>query len=302
MTFQVFGDLPFTTAMARAAGIDGARLSRAVAEQELARLLLGVYIRNDVERTPQLLARAASLVVGAGSVICDRTAAWIHGVECFDFQELDGVPPVESYVLRGRRATDRPQCGGGTRDLQPRDWMDIGGVRVTTPVRTALDLGCKLPRRKALAAMDALMRIHGFTRAELVAELPRYFRRRGSVQLRQLVPLVDGRSESTGESWSRLEISDRSLPAPVPQHWVHVAGVPTYRLDLAYAHARIAIEYDGEEFHTLPEDREADERRRAWLREHGWIVIVLTKDSFTEDAIIGWIGELRRALAVRQAA
>ena len=180
--------------------------------------------------------------------------------------------------------------------------MEIGGVRVTTPVRTALDLGCRLSRRQALAAMDALMRIHGFTHADLARELPRYFRRRGSVQLRELVPLVDGRSESGGESWTRLEISDRSLPKPVPQHWIHVGGRPTYRLDLAYPHARIAIEYDGEEFHSRPEDRAADERRRAWLRDHGWIVIVLTKDSFTEEAIIEWIGELRRTLALRQAA
>jgi hypothetical protein len=179
--------------------------------------------------------------------------------------------------------------------------VEIGGIRVTTPRRTALDLGCKLSRRDALAVMDALVRLHGISRADLVRELPRYFRRRGSVQLRQLVPLVDGRSESTGESWTRLEIHDRSLPVPVPQHWVHVAGVPTYRLDLAYPHARIAVEYDGEEFHSRPEDRLADEERRAWLREHGWVVIVLTKDSFTEEAIIGWIGELRRALALRHA-
>jgi len=302
MTFETFGNEPFSTGMARAAGIDGDRLTRAVAERDVVRLLVGVYICSDVELTTMVLARAASLVVGASSVMCDRTAAWIHGVECFDLQELDGVPPVESYVLRGRRATSRPQCGGGTRDLRPQDWMDIGGVRVTTPVRTTLDLGCKLPRRKALAAMDGLMRLHGFSHADLVRELPRYFRRRGSVQLRELVPLVDGRSESTGESWARLEITDRSLPKPVPQHWVCIDGVPTYRLDLAYPHARIAIEYDGQEFHSRPEDRAADERRRGWLRDHGWIVIVLTKDSFTDEAIIQWIGELRRALAVRQAA
>ena len=104
------------------------------------------------------------------------------------------------------------------------------------------------------------MREHGFTVADLLRELRRYVRRRGVIQLRQLVPLVDGRAESSGESWTRIEIVDRGLPTPVPQHWVHVDGVPTYRLDLAYPHARVAIEYDGQEFHTSPADRERDAR------------------------------------------
>ena len=39
----------------------------------------------------------------------------------------------------------------------------------------------------------------------------------------------------------------------------------------------IAVEYDGEEHHTSPEDRRHDAERRAWLRSQGWIVIVVTK-------------------------
>jgi hypothetical protein len=174
----------------------------------------------------------------------------------------------------------------------------VCGVRVTTPARTAVDLACKLPRREAMAALDSLARAYGLTRPELQRLLVRYFRRRGVIQARQLVPLVNGRSESAGESWSRLEIIDRGLPAPQAQHWVCVAGVPTYRLDLAYPRARVAIEYDGEEFHSSPEARARDDRRRRWLREHGWTVIVLTKESFTPEAADAWIRELRTALGL----
>ena len=35
------------------------------------------------------------------------------------------------------------------------------------------------------------------------------------------------------------------------------------------------------------------------LREHGWTVIVVTKESFTDEAIRAWIGELRVALGLR---
>jgi len=76
-----------------------------------------------------------------------------------------------------------------------------------------------------------------------------------------------------------------------------VEGVPIFRLDLAYPRARIAIEYDGEEFHSSPEDKQADSERRASLEGHGWVVIVLDKNSFTDEALDAWINDVRRALA-----
>jgi hypothetical protein len=297
---------PFTTREAAAWGIRSRQLSRAVSERRLVRLLTGVYVRWDVEVTPFIRAQAAGRVISNHAVLCDRTAAWVWGVDAHDFRELDFAPRLESFVLRGHDPTDRPEVDGGTRDLWPCDWVEIGGVRVTTPVRTAADLGCKLSRRGALAAMDALMRAHGFTTADLQSLLPRYFRRRGVVQLRQLVPLADGRAESSGESWTRLEIIDNLLPAPEPQHWVRVDGVPTFRIDLAYPHARIAVEYDGQEYHTSEEGRARDRRRRTWLESHGWVVIVVDKDSFGPEAAAAWIAELRlqlqRARAWRQSA
>ena len=56
---------------------------------------------------------------------------------------------------------------GRSRDLRQDDIVEIAGVRVTSPLRTAADLLCLLPRREALAAADALMRIHGFTVRDL---------------------------------------------------------------------------------------------------------------------------------------
>ena len=301
MTEDSLPDHPFTWRHAKRSRISRARLRAALRERRVVRLLLGVYIRADVELTVEVRARAASLVISPHAVVCDRTAAWIWGVECHEFRELDGLPPLETYVLRGHNPPERAEISGGSRDLMPCDWVDLHGVKVTTPLRTALDLGCKLRRREALAAMDSLMRAHVFTHADLRGVLPRYFRRRGVIQLRELVPLVDGRAESPGESWTRLEIIDHGLLAPEPQWWVVIEGVPTYRLDLAYPHARIAVEYDGEEFHSSEEAKERDQARRRWLRENGWTVIVVDKRSFTDEALTAWLGELSAHLrAARQ--
>lgn len=291
---------PFTTATAAKLGYTRRDLQNAVAQGRLRRLLRGVYVRVEVPDSTALRARAAQSVTNPSSVLCDRTAAWIHGIDVLRYAELDTIPPIETSVLRGKPPTRRRECRGGTRDLRPEDWQLIDGVRVTTPLRTALDLACKLSRREAMAALDAFSKEFAEVNAAALAILlTRYFRRRGVVQARALVQLVNPASESAGESWTRLAIHDAGLPAPRLQHWVCIDGIPTYRLDLAYPHARVAVEYDGEEYHSDPEQREADARRRQWLREQGWSVIIVTKESFTRDALHGWLLDLRKALAMR---
>ena len=291
---------PFTAAQARALGIDRWRLDEAVAEGAVVRPMRGVYLRADVESTPVVRALAARLVTSETSVVCDRTAAWVWGVDCHRFAELDGTPPLESCVLRGHQATERPEVDGITRDLLPDDWVEVGGVRVTTPLRTAADLGCRLWAPHALGAMDALARAHGFTQADLRKLLRRYRRRRGVVQLRTLVAMLDPRAESQSESWVRWFIVAEGLPCPLPQVWVLVEG-QWYRLDLAFARARIAIEYDGEEFHLRTDaQRQHDEARREALRRAGWIVIVVTKEGLAADGQRVWLSELRDALRSRR--
>lgn len=293
-----FPSAPFTAAEAVQLGISRGRLAAGLRNGEIRRVLRGVYVRSEVPDNTLVRASAARLVISPFAVVCDRTAAWLHGVDVLEYHELDLLPPLETYVLRGRRATNREGCVGGNRDLRPEDLCVIEGLHVTTPLRTAMDLGCALSRRRALAALDAFMRSHDITHEDMRRVLPRYFRRRGVVQLRQLLPLADPRAESQGESWVRLEIRDAGLPAPQPQYWVTVGGRTAFRLDLAYPHARVAVEYDGREFHEGPDQERADEERRSWLRANGWTVIVVDKDSFTPEALAAWLRELRLALGL----
>ena len=290
---------PFTRAQALELGLTRLDIDEAVAEGLLVRPLRGVLMRADADRSPLVRARAARLVTGPTSIVCDRTAAWVWGVDCFWYAELDGTPPVESCVLRGHQASEREGVEGVTRDLWPEDWLDIDGVRVTTPLRTAADLGCRLWPPHALAAMDALARTHGFTPDDLQRLLRRYRRRRGVRQLRSLVPLVDARAESMPESWVRWFVVADGLPCPELQVEVLVEG-RWLRLDLGYPRARVAVEFDGEEFHHRTEEqREHDAARREALRRAGWIVIVVTRDGLRVDGQRAWLFQLRTALLER---
>jgi hypothetical protein len=290
-------DNPFTYADLDALGITRHILRRLVGEKVVRRLVRGAYVRADLEDTPELRAKAVAAVMSPTHVVTDRTAAWIHGIDTLTYAEHDIPPPVETCALRGHEPCTRAGVDGRTRDLAPRDVMVIEGVRVTTPLRTALDLGCLLRRREAMAALDAFARIHGLTKAQMLVEAGRYRRRRGVIQLRELIALVDPRAESARESWVRLAIHDAGLAAPEPQFWIVIDGVPTYRLDFAYPGARVVVEYNGWEAHErTPEQKANDEARRKWLTDDGWTVIVIRRGDFTGEALDRWLTELREAL------
>jgi Protein of unknown function (DUF559) len=287
---------PFTWSEAYAAGLSRDRLTDLIDNGKVRRVLQGVYQPASLPDTLENRCRAAALVMRPFGVFCDRTAAWLHGVDTFDYRELEILPPLETFVLRDRSRTRRKGCQGGERDLDSTDLCVIDGIRVTTPLRTALDLGCGLGRRDALAALDGFMRQCGVTRAQLEHELPRYRRRRGVVQLRGLVPLATAEAESAGESWTRMAIIDAGIPAPQPQFWIVIDGIRRFRLDMAYPKNKVAVEYDGHEFHDDPERREADRERRTWLEQNGWTIIVVTSDSFALDALLSWTNKLADAL------
>lgn len=291
-------DTPFRLTDLGTHGISPKQLRQLVDAGEVRRLVRGTYLRADVELTMLLRARAVALSIHPEHVACDRTAAWVHGVDVLTGEELELVPPVETCTLRGRTATTRSDVDGHVRDLAPGDIMTIDGLRVTTPLRTALDLGCVLRRREAYAALNEFARRHGITSEQLLAEVRRRYRgRRGVRQLRALIPLIEPRVESARESWTLLEIHDAGLPLPEPQVWVEIGGVPTYRLDLAYRGLRVAIEYDGRDWHDRTDDQRAhDARRRDWLGEDGWTVIVIRAGDFTGAAVDRWIGRLAAAL------
>jgi hypothetical protein len=289
-------DHPFTLADLGDMGLTPWRLRTLMGTGAVRRVARGVFVDASVPDSIEVRAAAVDRVVGPGHVAVDRTAAWLHGIDVLTWEETELLPPVETCVLPGRHPTGREDVDGRVRDLRADDVMTLGPVTVTTPLRTALDLGCCLRRREAMAALNEFARRHGVGAESLVRELPRYAGRRGVVQLRELVPLVTGEIESPRESWIWEAIHASGLPLPTPQLWIDVDGEPTYRLDFAYPTLRVAVEYDGQELHSTPEQVAHDEERRTWLRAGGWTVIVVGRGDFGPRALDRWLTQLRDAL------
>lgn len=272
-------DAPFTAAQARDAGVPRHRLEKLLVHGYLRRMLKGIYVASHLRDDVALRLRALSLVAPPDTVVSDWTATWIHcGILAFGGHQQ--VPPVSLYRPPGHGRLRNDLSRSGERDLRPDDVVVMDGLVVTTPLRTAWDVGRFSRRDDAIGGLDALLRLGAFDRDELVAGVERFRRQRGVVQLRALAPLADPRAESPGESVLRLRWLDlERLPPPELQVPIHTRdGRLLYRLDLGVPELRFFVEYDGEEHHTRPIDRRRDQHRRAWIeRELGWTVIAVTR-------------------------
>lgn len=290
---------PFRWADVEKAGMSPWHLSELLRDRVVRRVLHSVYVRADQPDSVRLRADCARLVLPEHVVVSDHSAAWLLGVDTFSLEPREDIPDLEVVSIDGHEATERPGVLGGKRDLLPEDICEVCGIRTTTALRTACDLACQRGRSAALAVLDAFMRAYALQREDFQRMLPRFKGRRGVKQLRELVNYAIPDAESPGESWARMAIIDAGLPAPTAQVWVDLPDFGRVRLDLAWPALKIAVEYDGEEFHTEEDDRAYDEARRTALRKAGWVVIVVTKSGFTGQGLDTWLPELHAAYRER---
>ena len=182
--------------------------------------------------------------------------------------------------------------------LDEHDVQTVDGIRATTELRTAADLGRWLPRYQAIGALDSALRHDLVTRDHLMQEVERWFGFKGVRQLRELTRFADPRAESVRESWLRLFIHDAGFPDMTPQVAIdRGGGLQPYRLDLGIEDLRFGLEYDGREFHTAGE-AEHDERRRAYIRGLGWTLVVVRRGDLERpqrliDAIGSFVTPIR---------
>lgn len=281
---QTFGNEPFTTDMAARVGLTSRHLHELTASSRIRRLLKGVYVAANVLDQLELRVAAARLSAPAGSVVCDRHAAWLLGAEMVLAPgEHVETRPLVLLRRRGASALKNPLVVRGQRDLADSDITEVGGLAVTTPLRTTLDLGMVRWPSEALAGMNAMYRTGLVDKEEIVDRSSGFRGRRWVTTLRAVAPLVHGGCESPPEDimWLRCREAHIELE-PQVELWDGEEFIG--RFDLADRELRFAVEYDGAEWHSSPEQLARDRRRRERARALGWVIVVLrAKDLFAQN-------------------
>jgi hypothetical protein len=236
-------DLVFRPALL-AAGITDDELRRLRAQRRLTALRPGAYVPSDDARLADaiarhaLAARAAAHALTSDAVMSHASAAVLHGLTLWD------VPLGRVHLTRDRATGGR--CTAlrhvHTAGLDDSEVTEVDGIAVTTVDRTLADLARTLPFEPALVVADAALHRHWTTSAAFVDAVARAAGRRGSPRARRVAEAADLRSESVGETRSRIAIARAGLPAPTLQYEVPEIGA---RTDFYWPEFRTVGEFDG---------------------------------------------------------
>lgn len=227
-------------------GLSDGELARMVRRGELTRLQRGTYVQDGeaLDRT----ARHAAVVIATaralrlGGAVSHASAAVLHGL------------PLWKVPLERVHITRRPPANGsGTRRVHlhvarlPEDDAEFqGGLLTTSVTRTVVDLARTLPFESAVVTADGALAARRTSAPELETCLARMGPVPGSARAVRVLRFADGRSESVGESRSRIALRRLGLPRPELQVPVTDGqGRLVGRCDFGWAEHRTVGEFDG---------------------------------------------------------
>ncbi|MCW2659429.1 MAG: hypothetical protein JWP83_581 [Mycobacterium sp.] len=230
-----------------------------------------VYIRRGQRLTPVTRAVAAWLWSERTATVAGLSAAALHRAAWID----DWLPAelnrpsrdkVHGIILHSDSLDDDETC---VRDR----------IRITTPARTAFDLGRRKGLTAAVIRLDALMHASELKAADVELIADRHRGARGLVQLRRVLHLADAGAESPYETKTRLVLVGGGLPRPQTQievldGWAAVVA----RIDMGWEEWKVGVEFDGAQHWTDPARRTRDIDRLAELDAWGWRIIRVSAD------------------------
>jgi hypothetical protein len=251
-------------------------------------------------KTGRLLAdelRAWSLALPSSAAFTHLTAAEFRG------WWLPATLPHPLFVSLPLDDQRRRPGLFACRHPKPGPYDVLGGLRIASAAEILLACARDLGVLDLVIMGDSALRLGHCTVADL--ELTAAKRRRGAPLLREVIPLLDARSESPWESVMRVLHQAASIPV-VPQREISSAsGAFVARGDLWLVGTRRIHEYDGAghrdaEVHRRDLDRDRRLVRAGWQRmgftsgdllSHGPSIIA------DVDQLLGRTWDSRRLLA-----
>jgi hypothetical protein len=253
---------PFIGSEALALG----RLSRYELRRYYRAIMPNVYLDKRVEASLRHRITAAHLWSRGEAIVSGLSASAMHGSKWIDDDSL-----VELIWPNAR-----PPKGVVTRDelLLENEVRLFGELAVTTPERTAFDLGRRGRLDDAVARLDALARATHLKICDVEELAARHRHTRGLRQLEQALALVDAGAESPRETWLRLMLIRDGYPRPETQIPVMSPdGLRRYYLDMGWEDIMLAVEYEGDHHRTTRELWAYEIERAEDIRDVGWLVV-----------------------------
>jgi hypothetical protein len=283
------------TRQLRIQGFDGHEITRLRRRGQLVTLRRGAYSRDrpddlTTEQAHRELIMATVPQLEDGAVVSHASAAVMHGLPTWT-SAIDRVHVTRNRSGGGRRRSIVHVNGA---PLRSEDLAVIDGVPVTSLVRTVLDLARSQPMDQAVAAGDRALAV-GLDAVELQRRLLAMEHWPGVRRARRTVQFLDGRSESAGESVSRVKFVEQGVPPPDLQREIFGPdGQLVARVDFLWDEEKTVGEFDGKiKYGRLLKPGESSEKvifeekvREDALRDMGWQVVRwLWRDLYREGVL-----------------
>jgi hypothetical protein len=223
-----------------------------------------IWVPRGVDLSLAQRARAAWLWSGRAGVVSGLAASALLGAKWID----------DDVVVELIHSNRRPPTGIAVHSdtLRPNEIRCVADLPVTTPARTAFDLGRRMTVDDGVQRIDALMNATGLLPDAVVAVMERHPHVRGVRRLRETLELVDAGAESPYESMTRLLLIRAGFPRPQTQITVFDEwGAVFARIDLGWPEYRVGVDFEGAHHWTDPGQRSWDVERFAKLPDYGWI-------------------------------
>jgi hypothetical protein len=235
------------------------------------RIYRNVYQRRGSELTARDRAVAAWLWSGKEAVVAGVSAAALLGAEWID--------PLTPAELVSDRTRPPPLIITRNDTLLAGETTFADRVPVTSPARTAFDLGRRPGFQTAVIRVDSLARATGVAADDVYPLIDAHRGARGMKQLRRVLPLIDAGAESPQETKTRLALVRGGLPIPQTQIVVrNMWGAVLARIDLGWEEWLVGVEYDGAQHWTDSRIRANDIDRTAELERRGWRLVRVSGD------------------------
>ena len=244
----------------------------------------------DLDLAAADLAVRTALVALPGAVVSHQQAALRWGLDLHRASEQVHLTVARNRAVRPRAGVVVHRSDLGRDDVDERD-----GLRLTSPLRTALDLARHLPLPDALVTVDSALRQGLVSLTALAAAHDRIAGGPGRPRVTRVLALADPACGSALESLFRVLVHLAGLPAPASQHRV-VTGGGTIRVDFAWPGALLVVETDGFAFHADRARYREDRRRTNALVLARWRVLRFSWEDVVQhpDRVVA---EVRAALA-----
>ena len=238
----------------------------------------GVVAVNGSPRSWRQEAHAVLLSCGDAVAASHGTAQrLLEGVEIRSLRNEDAFHVIAPLA---RKATRDGVVGHRSGTLDDGDIITRGGIPMTSPLRTAVDLSGTLSDKDLGLVVDDFIRRKLMTLVEMRERLNRTRPAPGRsvARLRRvLAARLPGYDPGESELEARIArlIDQAGLAKPTQQHRVQF-GRDRYRIDFAWPDRKVYLEGNGFGFHSLSSDLDRDARRQNRLVLGGWRPIEIT--------------------------